>query len=369
MHSAESPRLLVLLGWTRHSVRLIRGRRDRSSRPAARDARPVLEALERREVLSLTPVAANAGYPYTAIVELQATFPDHKTFVGTGALVDSFHVLTAGHVIYSAADGGFASQVLAIPELSGNSQPYGSAYATFERTYTTFINFNKAHPGQTGPGDYDIGLITLNRTIGNSTGYFAYGYDNNNADFAAGTIYNTAGYPAAGGYDGHHLEFSAGQIAGLSPDGTDLEYYQSQITTYGGQSGSPVWRYTPSTNSRVIYAVHIAGSGTANSLNFATRITQGIFNDLQNWRAADATPSASTQTAAAPVGNGAAVQVAHTTAVPAVGTSQATASLSPQGVGAQNVIAAVGPLAPPLDAPQGPFGAKSRPSGHLIGLL
>ena len=268
-----------------------------------RQARPGLEPMEGRTLLSLSPVAPNAGYPFTAIVELQETFPDHKTYVGSGVMVDSFHVLTAGHVVYSAADGGFASSILAIPELSGSQQPFGSASMTYERTFPAFVNYSQSHPGGTTvPGDYDIGLITLNRNIGSLTGSMSYGYDNNNADFAPGTIYNTAGYPAAGGYDGHHMEFSSGAIAGLSSDGSALQYYQSSITTYGGQSGSPVWRYTPSTNSRVVYGVHVGGSGAANSLNFATRITQPIFNALQSWQAADRNPGTRAVTRAAVVG-------------------------------------------------------------------
>jgi V8-like Glu-specific endopeptidase len=262
-------------------------------RPPLRHARPVLERMEGRQLLSLTPVSDYAKYPYTAIVELTATFPDHQTYVGTGVLIDAFHVLTAGHVLYSYRDGGFASAIIATPELSGNYQPYGTASTTYMRTFTTFTSYNRTHPGLTAPGDMDIGLLTLNRSIGNYTGWMSFGYDNNNADFNPGTVYNTAGYPSAGGYDGRHMQFSAGPIAGLSSDGSALQYYQSAVTAYGGQSGSPVWRYTPSTNSSVVYAVHVGGSGAANSLNFATRITQSIFNSLQSWRNADAVPRTS----------------------------------------------------------------------------
>jgi V8-like Glu-specific endopeptidase len=246
--------------------------------------------LDRRVVPTLSPISSTAGNPFTAIVELRATFPDHMTYVGSGVMVDSFHVLTAGHVVYSYKDGGFASSIIATPELYGSYQPFGIAYATYTRTFTTFVNYNRTHPGLTTPGDLDVGLITLDRTIGNVTGWMSYGYDNNNADFSPGTVYNTAGYPASGGYDGLHMEFSAGAIAGLSPDGSALEYYQSSITGYGGQSGSPVWRYTPSTGSRVVYAVHVGGSGAANSLNIATRITQSIFNSLQSWQRSDFIP-------------------------------------------------------------------------------
>jgi V8-like Glu-specific endopeptidase len=258
-----------------------------------RSIRPELECLEQRTVPTLSAVAPGAGYPYTAIVELQATFPDGKSYVGSGAMVDSFHVLTAGHVVYSSRDGGFARQIEAIPELNGHAEPFGVAYATYERTFNAFINYDRAHPGRTGIGDQDIGLITLNRNIGYQTSWLTYGYDNNNADFAPGAILNTVGYPAGGGYNGRQLERSYGPIAGLSSDGSAIEYRQSSIATYGGQSGSPVYRYIAATNSRVIYAVHVAGSGTANSLNFGTRITQSIFNTLQQWRNADPVPGTS----------------------------------------------------------------------------
>jgi V8-like Glu-specific endopeptidase len=250
-----------------------------------------MEVLEGRDACSLSPISPTAKYPFTSIVELQATFPDHRTFVGSGVLIDRFHVLTAGHVVYAYAEGGFASQIRVTPELSGNSAPFGVAYMTYERTYSTFMNYNRTHPGSTASGDYDIALITLDRTIGDRTGWMGFGCDNNNADFAPGAILNTAGYPAAGGYDGRHMEFSYGPIAGLSPDGLAINYRQSAITTFGGQSGSPVWRYTPANGASVVYGVHVGGNGTPGGMNFATRITQSIFNDLQAWRAADRTPA------------------------------------------------------------------------------
>jgi V8-like Glu-specific endopeptidase len=251
-----------------------------------------MEVLEVRETPSLTPVAANAGYPYTSIVKLIMTFPDNKVYVGSGAMVDGFHVLTAGHVTYSSADGGWAKSIKVIPEMSGNNQPYGYAWMTYERTYNSFINYDAAHNHSTATNIRDIGLLTLDRNIGNQTGWMSYGYDNNDGRFAAGRIFNTAGYPAAGGYDGQYMYRTSGGIAGLSSDKQAIQYYQSSITTYGGQSGSPVWEYIASTNSRTILGVHVAGSGTASSLNFATRITQAIFNDLQQWRMSDPAPRA-----------------------------------------------------------------------------
>jgi V8-like Glu-specific endopeptidase len=260
--------------------------------PRAR-TRLAVEPLEAREVLSLSPVSAYAGFPFTAIVQLQATFPDRTGSTGTGVMVDRFHVLTAGHMVYSYAHGGWASQIEAIPELYGNYEPFGHAYSSYERTYNAFINYNRSHPDSTQSGDYDIALVTLRSTIGDRTSWMSYGYDNNNADFGAGAILNTAGYPGTGGYDGRHMEFSAGPIAGLSSDRLAIDYWQSSITTFRGQSGSPIWRYTRSNNSNVVYGVVDGGGGAPNTQGFGCRITQSIFNDLQSWRNADRAPATS----------------------------------------------------------------------------
>ena len=308
-----------------------RGGPDVAGRTASRKVRPALESLEGRALLTLSPISPSSGFPYTTGVELQITYPDHKQFVGSGVLVDPYHVLTAGHVVYSAADGGFATSIIATPELNGSTGRFGSATMTHETTYNTFINYSKAHPGLTAPGDMDIALFSLNKNIGNSTGWMSYGYSNNSSTFASGTIFNTFGYPAEGGYNGKVEELSSGKIAGLSSDGSAIDYYQSQITTYGGSSGSPVYTYNASTGARVVYGVVAGGDGTASSLNFATRITQSIFNDIGSWISAD---NGVRRPNAIVAGNPGAGSTTYTAPAPAAGTvSPMTTSLVGIGSG------------------------------------
>jgi len=273
-------------------LRKVFGTTPRQTRPAPQE-RPAtqlaLEGLEERLMPSLTPVAPNAGFPYTSIVEIQVTFPSGRSFVGSGALVDSYHVLTAGHVLYDYAEGGFASSVKVIPELNGTSEPFGYALGTREFTFQAWENYSRANPGKTNAGDQDMGLITLDRTIGKHTGWMGFGYNNNNAAFAPGTPFNTAGYPGTAGYNGRQMEFSAGGSAGLSSDGSAILYNQSTITAYGGQSGSPLWEYFAN-GTRVIYGVVAGGSGAANSVNIGTRITQAMYNVLLQDLRVDPTP-------------------------------------------------------------------------------
>lgn len=277
--------------------RVARRRTDCGAKRRAVRARVVSEGLERlegRALLSLSPVSATgAKFPFTAIGKLSITFPNNRTFNGSGVMVSRFHVLTAGHNVYSSTNGGWAKSIRFTPLLDGTRAPYGSANMTYQRTYNSFINYERANPRKTSRDVNDIALLTLDRTLGDRTGWMAYGYDNNNGRFASGTIMNTAGYPSAGGYTGTKMQFSSGAIRGLSSSGRALEYLQSRITTYAGQSGSPVWLYETGTGARTIYGVHVSGTGTSTSVNFATRITQSIFNDLGRWRNEDATPTRS----------------------------------------------------------------------------
>jgi V8-like Glu-specific endopeptidase len=260
------------------------------SRPTAPRRVLRLEALEDRAVPAyLTPINVNAT-PYSAICLVQSTFPNGQVTYGTAVMVDSFHALTAGHVVYDGQFGGWAKSIEVIPDDQGNYAPYGTAYMTYERTFTTWVNYSNAHPGGTASGDLDIGMITLNTTIGSKSGYMLYGYNNNNSTFASGDYFGTAGYPGYNsklGFSGTQMYLGVGPIAGLSSDTSAIDYTQSNLSTYSGDSGSPVWN----TVNNVVYGIHVGGTGTATSTNFATRITQSLFNTFQSWEKSDPVPS------------------------------------------------------------------------------
>jgi V8-like Glu-specific endopeptidase len=237
---------------------------------------PSFEWLEARKVFSLTPVPPNPPRPLTAVVKIEGTFPDGQTYVGSGFLVDSYHVLTAGHLVYDFDDGGLATSITVIPDLYGTSEPFGEATMINERTTPTWQAFSAAHPDLTGSDAQDIGLVTLNRQIGNETGWMTYGYSNELTTYAPGAVFDTAGYPAdpASGYDGLHMAYSSGPIVGLSPDKGAIGYDQSDITTYGGQSGRPVWASSTGMVSGVVTGGEIPSA--VGSIRLATSSGGGL---------------------------------------------------------------------------------------------
>ncbi len=291
--------------------------------PATRTRRTVplcLEPLEDRFTPSLSAVSATTAYPYRAVVELAITFPDGVHDNASGAMVDDFHVLTAGHSLYSYADGGFATAITVTPALNGNatfgSTPYGTAKMVWERVYNRWELASQDHPGLSEAGDYDIGLITLDKALGDLTGWFGMYYQTMDVgqldSFYSSLSLNTAGYPTPRDVSGNPVILQDGERptgsvmyhdfgrtegvndhpwydfwSDRSNDGLIIKYSENSIETHPGQSGSPLWFYDGSSLSSVgIDGVVVAGDGTT---GYATRITEQMYNDFHSWMNYDAT--------------------------------------------------------------------------------
>jgi V8-like Glu-specific endopeptidase len=205
-------------------------------------------------------ISPTTSYPWRAMTKLRMTFPNGSQATCSGAMVSSKYTLTAGHCVHSVSRGGWATSIEVIPGLDGTYKPYGSAYATRLRSYVGWT--------QNQDSNYDFALITLDRHIGNSTGWFGY------ASYGTvdGLTGNLGGYPGdlSGGT---RLYYHWGTILSST---ADRVYYT--IDTFNGQSGSGVYRIN--NGSRYIFAVHTSGYTTYNG---GTRITSGRFYDLSAW--------------------------------------------------------------------------------------
>jgi V8-like Glu-specific endopeptidase len=255
-----------------------------------------VEGLEERAVpAALYPVYDASGYPYSAVVHVASTFPDGSVFWGTGTMVDPFHVLTAGHMTYDGGHGGWATQVRVTAGESFGASPFGDAYATYERTYDSFINDSNANANGHAPGDGDIGLFTLDQNLGYQTGWFGFGY-NTNDNFYSGAYYNTLGYPGQAGYSGQDMYYQFGSISGTYPGTSSyfgaLYWSTSQISAIPGQSGSGLYDYNGG-NRRIDGVMETSSdpNNTGTGYGFAERITQGVFNDLVSWMNSDSPPT------------------------------------------------------------------------------
>jgi V8-like Glu-specific endopeptidase len=172
-------------------------------------------------------VADTTKFPWSAIGQVVADYGD-ELHVGTGALIGNKTVLTAGHVIYDDLRG-WPDSIMFIPGRNDSIVPFGRAHA---------IDWVVPDEWIAGNGDYDIGLIVLDREVGRQTGYLQLAIKPDS--FFASQALESAGYPS----DLPSSQVNKGDamysVTGPSI-GIDGKMILERITTEHGQSGAPVW--------------------------------------------------------------------------------------------------------------------------------
>lgn len=193
------------------------------------------------------------AYPARTVTKLLMRYNVGGTnyfYVGSASTVASFHLLTAGHCIYSwdpdgdgnEADRRYAAEIWAWPaqtdlvnpfgpvvagEPSEADYPWGVAKAVFLEAISTWTDSHDYN--------YDMGWITLDRRLGDRVGWMGAEFNT-----IAPTL-NFNGYPAETPY------VPAGVICQYPGIGVPTAYSSDRIDmcayTYGGHSGGPVWRF------------------------------------------------------------------------------------------------------------------------------
>jgi glutamyl endopeptidase len=207
-------------------------------------------------------------YPWRVHASLLITAADNSKWIGTGWFIGPHTLITAGHVVHIKNSGvpgrdGWVKNIVVMPGRNGNTLPYGAITSNSFRSVTGWIN--------NGNENYDYGAIIIPRDLGNVTGWFGFGVYSD-SDLLS-SIGNISGYPGdkptgTQWYDYH-------KIASVN---SRKVYYD--IDTYGGQSGSAVYRII--NGGRYGVAIHAYGGATTNS---GTRIVTPVFDNLRAWKA------------------------------------------------------------------------------------
>jgi glutamyl endopeptidase len=236
-------------------------------------------------------ISPTTSYPWQTICKLFVTWPDGDTGWCSGAIIGcpdghGYHVLTAGHCVYSHTHGGWATSVMVVPGLDEDYMPYNYAWDTLLRSYT----------GWTVSGDHrhDWALVTLDRNVGDFTGWMGrMTADPSNSIYT--DILNTAGYPC-NVYDPSSCPYPKTPVGSMWYDWDYGDYADDYnhwyyMDTQGGQSGSPVWRYVSSPEARYILTIHAYSIYAPYTTNHGTRLNQDKFDRIITWCNADTSPT------------------------------------------------------------------------------
>nr|RNJ68673.1 MAG: hypothetical protein EDM05_13395 [Leptolyngbya sp. IPPAS B-1204] len=255
------------------------------------DSKGIIGLDGRQTVLNYT------AYPFRTVGRILARWrgqdgqlytADDTILSSSGTMVSSYHVLTAGHAFHNKDLGGFADVVEFIPGSGGRAISNRSATDTYAASnewfgrakaawITTFANWSTNQDL-----DWDLGVLTLDRNLGNHTGWLAYGYTDT---LAAGTSVTATGYPGDrfdadrnGVWDNYNMSTQTGQITKL----TTHQLQSTQLDYIAGNSGGPVWLNSNQTIYGVVSHSDLNAQGLAVS-NDATRITKDKFDTINSW--------------------------------------------------------------------------------------
>jgi V8-like Glu-specific endopeptidase len=211
-------------------------------------------------------------FPASAQCHVVMMYPDGAWYQGSGTIIGYKYVLTAGHVVYSQEHGGWAKYLYVYPGQDGGNYPYGYAYATYLRSVTGWTSSEDS--------DYDYGLITMNRAVGYSTGWFGLASFSDSTLGSTGTAYLT-------GYPGEKPSGTQWQAWGPILDYDSARVYY-KIDETPGDSGAGVYRFWY--GSRYVFAVNTGWSWhfdwfNSGYFNHGTRINTTRFYLIEGWMA------------------------------------------------------------------------------------
>jgi V8-like Glu-specific endopeptidase len=215
-------------------------------------------------------VTNNTLYPWRCVCSLLITANTGAQYIGTGWLVAPRLVLTAGHCVYMADEGGWASRIEVMPGRSADVKPFGTALSSDLRSVSGWTRDTNSDC------DYGAILLPADKRFGEQLGWFGYAVRAD--DYLRQITLNLAGFPGDGGKAPNQVQgtmwFNSRGVKDVMPKQISYE-----IDTYGGQSGAPVWEMAAN-GSRYGVGIHTWGTSVANG---ATRITREVFDNIVLW--------------------------------------------------------------------------------------
>lgn len=212
------------------------------------------------------------NYPYPAVVYFTFADGNGRTHRCTASFISPYWAITAGHCVYGKGDWYRRRKLWSYVHSCSDMKEWNVHRVKYAVTFRSFTQASATHAYYNHPWSWDIAWLRVQKKANMRS--LAIGYDYR---FKGNLHFNIISYPA----DKPDCQKFFQSCVYSEWDGA-----HQQITydcdTYGGASGSPVYR------NNVIYAIHTIGAcydmfgnfQSNNVCNLATRITRSKFKTI-----------------------------------------------------------------------------------------
>lgn len=226
-------------------------------------------------------ITSTNQFPYNTIVYIETVGGNGGAYIGTGVIIAPNTVLTAGHVVYNAAEGGYIrSATVYQAYANGNYNPNTATAVTSEVANSDWLVKDKVNPKNYPLGSNDLAILNLSKNIGLSTGWMGM-----TSSLSKNQTISLVGFPQ------DHFRQMWGMSGNVSQISNPLFNY-SNISEFPGQSGSPIFN-----TSNNIVGINVADANYPNNTtpthyvpsslasqypNYGVQLTASNINWIQN---------------------------------------------------------------------------------------
>jgi V8-like Glu-specific endopeptidase len=240
-------------------------------------------------------VAVSTNPPSRWIGQITSTWPDGTRSVGTATLLDDRHLLTCAHNFYDTSQRVYCRQAVFCPGLNrdgfGNlQQPYGT-YSVLRMNIPSLYREQGGAPPPPGgirASDitkylYDFAVARLGTAVPDPPGQSMMAPGWPGTTTVNQTICTINGY--SGDLDPSAcLQYTRSGAVQVS---NGEEFVSYRMSTYHGDSGSPVFYQPAGRPYWTIVAVHVTGvpdsaPGANDGLNFGPALNENMLGEIQS---------------------------------------------------------------------------------------